>query len=66
MRFLAFLLCLAIADAAVAADRRSDPNRLTIMTLNGEFLWDGRGNEEGQVSFPWKSDPNELTITRRI
>jgi len=41
-----------------ADDRRSDPSRLTLMTLNVRFLWDGVEPEEGIVgSFPWKGHP---------
>jgi len=39
------------------ADRRTDKNQLVVMTYNGEFLWDGRSPEEGQVNFAWKGDP---------
>ncbi|MEQ9642040.1 MAG: lamin tail domain-containing protein [Alphaproteobacteria bacterium] len=42
-----------------AADRRADPGRLVVMTFNGEFLWDGRPPEEGQVNFAWKHAPDE-------
>lgn len=36
---VAFVLLLAIP--AWAEDRRIDTTKLVIMTLNGEFLWDG-------------------------
>lgn len=42
-----------------AADRRSDRNRLVVMTFNGEFLWDGRPPEEGRADFEWKNSPDE-------
>jgi len=29
------------------------------MTLNAEFLWDGKDPEEGQVPFPWKGSESE-------
>ena len=49
---------LTWCGVAAAEDRRTDRDRLTIMTLNAEFLWDGREPEDGQVSFPWKgSEP---------
>src|SRR5262245_46991814 len=57
-RTFAFLLALALAWPAAAADRRKDHDRLTIATLNAEFLWDGREPEEGMDSrFPWKGSP---------
>ena len=42
-----------------AEDRRPDPQRLTVMTFNAEFLWDGEAPEDGnpKVKFPWKGDP---------
>lgn len=43
------------------ADRRPDREILTVMTLNAEFLWDGRGPEEGheRIKFPWRGNPVE-------
>ncbi len=38
---------------ARADDRRTDRSRLTIMTINAEFPWDGVAPEEGQANFPW-------------
>ena len=54
-------LCVALLSpsAGHGHDRRDDPERLTVMTFNAEFLWDGRGREEGQVDFPWKGNPDE-------
>ena len=46
-------LVLAAISVTLAAhpvcvdDRRSDKSRLTIMTFNAEFLWDGVDPEEG-------------------
>ncbi|MBI4861002.1 MAG: endonuclease/exonuclease/phosphatase family protein [Candidatus Riflebacteria bacterium] len=37
-----------------AEDRRLDRSRLTVMTFNTEFLWDGVPPEEGEASFPHK------------
>ena len=53
-----FALLIAGFDSN-AADRRSDRDRLVVMTFNGEFLWDGRPPEEGQVNFAWKNSPDE-------
>lgn len=56
--FLLPLFALLIAGFdGNAADRRSDGNRLVVMTFNGQFLWDGRPPEEGQVKFAWKNSP---------
>ncbi|MEK6238162.1 MAG: endonuclease/exonuclease/phosphatase family protein, partial [Planctomycetales bacterium] len=46
-------------------DLRKDPDRLTLMTLNAEFLWDGQAPEEGQVEFPWKSSPRKAVARMR-
>lgn len=57
------LLSLAVFIGTVglphAADRRNDPGRLVIMTLNAEFLWDGVQPEEGRANFPWKGSQTE-------
>jgi len=57
------LLSLAVFIGTVglpyAADRRNDPERLVIMTLNAEFLWDGVQPEEGRANFPWKGSQTE-------
>lgn len=53
-----FALLIAGFDSN-AADRRSDRDRLVVMTFNGKFLWDGRPPEEGRVNFPWKNSPVE-------
>lgn len=39
-------------------DRRADPDALTLMALNAEFLWDGVGPEEGhpRIRFPWRGN----------
>lgn len=56
-QFILFSYTLfAISASCVAADRRSNQNELSIMTFNGEFLWDGVNPEEGQVDFDWKGD----------
>lgn len=49
----------AFPPAARADDRRPDKTTLTLMALNGEFLWDGKLPEEGasSVTFPWKGSP---------
>lgn len=62
MLYLARLITVALLLASFqvsAADRRFDKSQLVVMTFNGEFLWDGRAPEEGQVSFAWKNAPDE-------
>lgn len=64
MRLISSLgkLCLslcALSVAAFAADRRTDTNRLRLMSYNAEFLWDGVAPEEGTAAFPWKNSPSE-------
>lgn len=49
---------LVLAPSASAEDRRADPSRLTIMTFNVQFLWDGASPEEGQVPFAWRGSPS--------
>ncbi len=44
---------------ADAADRRTDPSKLVVMTFNAEFLWDGVAPEEGSADFPWKNSQTE-------
>ena len=34
-----------------AQERRTDKSRLTIMTFNAEFMWDGVAPEQGNVEF---------------
>lgn len=62
-RFFRFAAAFAVAClpavTARAEDRRADTGRLTIMTFNAQFLWDGEPPEEGQVQFPWKGAPTE-------
>ncbi len=55
---VAFLAVACVAAPAIADDRRADTSRLSIMTFNAEFLWDGLAPEEGQVAFAWKGDPD--------
>lgn len=52
-------LILLLTSSVRSDDRRTDKTMLVIMTLNGEFLWDGVDPEEGQVDFPWKSSQTE-------
>ena len=52
------LAWLVLAASASAGDRRADPRRLTIMTFNAKFLWDGASPEEGQVPFAWRGSPS--------
>lgn len=58
-RFLTVIPLLVVLPLAFAEDRRIDTSELSIMTLNAEFLWDGRGTEEGRVNFAWKGNPSE-------
>ncbi|GEM_PF-1218563 len=61
-RPLAYVVILtALVSPGRADDRRADKNRLVVMTLNAEFLWDGVDPEEGNpsVSFPWKGSATE-------
>lgn len=44
------------APTARADDRRPDKTRLTVMTYNAEFMWDGVAPEEGNVEFPRKGN----------
>lgn len=48
------LIGLVMPASVSAGDRRADPRRLTIMTFNAKFLWDGVDPEEGQVPFAWR------------
>jgi hypothetical protein len=60
LAILAALLTLWGPVAGVLAeDRRAAPCRLTVMTFNAQFLWDGVAPEEGQVEFPWKNSQTE-------
>jgi endonuclease/exonuclease/phosphatase family metal-dependent hydrolase len=56
---LAAVWMLSWRGTAAAEDRRTDASRLVVMTLNAEFLWDGKEPEEGQVAFPWKGSEPE-------
>lgn len=60
---LIFSLLLVFLGTALglvrAEDRRTVPCRLSVMTLNAEFLWDGVAPEEGQADFPWKHSQTE-------
>lgn len=58
--FSIFLFIFLISyGLASAEDRRTDRNKLAVMTLNAEFLWDGIEPEEGSADFPWKSSQTE-------
>ena len=59
MKHLAMTVLAVLAASAFGEDRRIDPSRLVVMTLNAEFLWDGREPEEGQVGFMWRGAPDE-------
>lgn len=56
---VALIAWMGVGVAAAQQDTRPDRGRLRIMTFNGEFLWDGRLPEEGNVDFPWKGSPDE-------
>lgn len=47
-----FLFC---SGTVYAFDRRVDKSRLSIMTFNAQYLWDGVEPEKGEETFPWKS-----------
>jgi hypothetical protein len=53
---LVFLL--AVPSSLFAEDRRPDTSRLSVMTINTLFMWDGVAPEEGSstIQFPWKGD----------
>lgn len=52
---------LFAADVAEAQDNRLDRDRLSVMTYNAEFLWDGQQPEEGRPEFEWKGHPAYAT-----
>ncbi len=56
-----FILCSLILTACLspAEDRRRQADRLVLMALNAEFLWDGVAPEEGKIDFPWKGSQVE-------
>ena len=35
--------------------RPFDPNKITLMSFNAEFMWDGYQPEEGRIEFDWKN-----------
>ena len=53
------LLLLIFCNFVNADDRRNDKDKLVIMTLNAEFLWDGVEPEEGRIDFQWKNSQTE-------
>lgn len=53
------ILVLLMFGGAQGQDRRQNHSRLTLMTLNTEFMWDGQAPEEGQVDFAWKNSATE-------
>ncbi|MCB2181234.1 MAG: lamin tail domain-containing protein [Desulfobulbaceae bacterium] len=57
--FFSIVVCLIASGISNAEDRRTNPDNLTIMTLNAQFLWDGVEPEEGRVDFPWKNSKTE-------
>jgi len=52
------LVLALLAAAALADDRRTDKTRLTVVTFNAEFLFDGVLSD-GQANFGWKGSPTE-------
>jgi exonuclease III len=58
-RFLILALLVGQPWFLYAEDRRTDKSVLVLMSLNGEFLWDGVPPEEGQADFPWKNSQTE-------
>ncbi len=59
-----WLTCLTVP--AEAGDRRPLPNRLTVMTWNCEFLWDGLPPEQGIADFPHKGSPEKAAEHMRL
>ena len=57
--FAATALILFAAATAAAEDRREDTSKLTLMTFNVEFMWDGLAPEEGneRIQFPHRGNP---------
>ena len=53
-------LLLLFPASLLAEDRRTDTSRLSVMTINTLFMWDGVAPEEGSssIGFPWKGDPD--------
>jgi endonuclease/exonuclease/phosphatase family metal-dependent hydrolase len=52
------MVAVLASTAAGAEDRRADKSRLVLMTLNAEFLWDGREPEDGRADFDRRGDPD--------
>ena len=59
MKYLTALLVCLLAIPVFAEDRREDKTKLTLMSFNVEFMWDGLPPEEGSddVTFPHKGNP---------
>lgn len=53
------VLCLLLTVSAHAEDRRADKSKLTLMSFNVEFMWDGIAPEEGneRIEFPHRGNP---------
>ena len=58
---ISLLLVFQFSDLFSQVDRRTDTNRLTVVSFNAEFLWDGIQPEEGRVDFPHKNNPQEAS-----
>lgn len=54
---VAVTVLVAGVVSVLAEDRRRDPSRLVVMTLNAEFLWDGIAPEDGRIRFAWRGSP---------
>jgi endonuclease/exonuclease/phosphatase family metal-dependent hydrolase len=57
-KYYIVVFCLLSLPSALAEDRRTDKSRLSVMTINTLFMWDGVSPEEGSssIQFPWKGD----------
>ncbi|MEM7625864.1 MAG: endonuclease/exonuclease/phosphatase family protein [Planctomycetota bacterium] len=58
MKYIAFL-CLILTVSVHAEDRRKDKSKLTLMSFNVEFMWDGYPPEEGSesIKFAHRGNP---------
>ena len=55
------LITLSAVSASHAADRRTNQQTLSVMTMNTYFMWDGIAPEEGssQIDIPWRNSVTE-------
>lgn len=67
MRFVLILLAVAISFESLSEDRRTDTSRLTVMTYNTYFMWDGLAPEDCKTNraikfLPWFNDPQKAAV----